>query len=230
MENKTINISCFDINGEYLDEEPQDQSKNFLNLESPSRIISQYITENFLQNLSKSETDDKFVTKFTFSQNIEKKILITINCDVINNFSVSHQGTFDSNGYIIFCNLSKKNTFELMEKMFNYISDNCSIFIKTYVIGVFSDKIDEDKKYEKMKEFFKNLDTEIDFDYYEMYLGDTNKFDEIKKNNENAQNMGDILKNIFEEICKNDGLPSINRKVDLKNGVNDRSKMGCKIF
>ena len=44
-----------------------------------------------------------------------------------------------------------------MEKMFNYISDNCSIFIKTYVIGVFSDKIDEDKKYEKMKEFFKKV-------------------------------------------------------------------------
>ena len=101
METKTINISCFDINGEYLNEAPQDQTKNFLNLESPSRIISQYITENFVQNLSKSETDDKFVTKFTFSQNIEKKILITINCDVINNFSVSHQGTFDSNGYLI---------------------------------------------------------------------------------------------------------------------------------
>ena len=230
MENKTINISCFDINGQYSEEAAKDQCNNFLNLESPSRIISQYITENFLQNLSKTETNDKFVTKFTFSQNIEKKIVIKINCDVINNFSVSHQDTFDSNGYIIFCNLSKKNTFELVEKMFNYINDNCSIFIKTYVIGVFDDKIDEDKKYEKMKEFLKNLDSEIDFDYYEMFLGDANKFDEIKKDNKNAQNMGDILKNIFEEMCKNDNLPSINRNIKIKNGVVDRSKMGCKIF
>ena len=114
--------------------------------------------------------------------------------------------------------------------MFNYINDNCSIFIKTYVIGVFDDKIDEDKKYEKMKEFLKNLDSEIDFDYYEMFLGDANKFDEIKKDNKNAQNMGDILKNIFEEMCKNDNLPSINRNIKIKNGVVDRSKMGCKIF
>ena len=131
---------------------------------------------------------------------------------------------------LFFAIYQKKKTFELVEKMFNYINDNCSIFIKTYVIGVFDDKIDEDKKYEKMKEFLKNLDSEIDFDYYEMFLGDANKFDEIKKDNKNAQNMGDILKNIFEEMCKNDNLPSINRNIKIKNGVVDRSKMGCKIF
>ena len=230
MSQESINISCFDINGEYKEEVVFDQSKNFLYNDSPIRIISQYITENFLQNLHKSESQDKFITKFTFSQKLEKKFLITINCDVISNFSVSHQGTFDSNGYIIFCYLENNSTLELLEKIINYINENCSIFIKTYIIGVFNEKIDEDKNYDKMKEFLKNLDFDIEFEYYEMFLGEKNKFEEIKKKYENAQNMTDVFKNIFFEMWKGK-IPKINKNnIRFDKGMEDRSRIGCKIF
>ena len=229
MESESINISCFDINGEYNEEHDADQSQNFLCLESPIRIISLYITENFLQNLKKTETQDKFITTFNFSQKFEEKFIINVNCDVINNFTVSHQSTFDSNGYIIFCNLEKENTLELLDKIINYINDNCSIFIKTYIIGVFKEKIDEDKTYDKMKEFFKSFDLDWDFEYYEMFLGEKNKFEEIKKMHENANNMNDVFKNVFLEMWKG-VIPQINRNVSFKQAMEARSKTGCKIF
>ena len=228
MSNEPINICCFDINGEYNEEVVFDQSKNFLYTESPIRIISQYITDNFLQNLKKSQSPDKFITKFSFSQQLEKNFLLTINCDVISNFSVSHQGTFDSNGYIIFCDLEKNSTLELLEKIINYINDNCSIFIKTYIVGVFKDHIDEDKNYDKMKEFLKNLDFDIEFEYYEMFLGEKNKLEIITKTYENAINMTDVFKNIFFEILRGKN-PTINRNnLSLMKDMGHNS--GCKIF
>ena len=227
MSNEPINICCFDINGEYNEEVVFDQSKNFLYTESPIRIISQYITDNFLQNLKKSQSPDKFITKFTFSQQLEKNFLITINCDVISNFSVSHQGTFDSNGYIIFCDLEKKSTLELLDKMINYINDNCSIFIKTYIVGVFKDHIDEDKKYDKMKEFLKNLDFDIEFEYYEMFLGDKNNLEAIKKTYENALNMTDVFKNIFYDIFRGNNPKITKNKYNYMKGMEHNS--GCKL-
>ena len=227
MSNEPINICCFDINGEYNEEVVFDQSKNFLYTESPIRIISQYITDNFLQNLKKSQSPDKFITKFTFSQQLEKNFLITINCDVISNFSVSHQSTFDSNGYIIFCDLEKNTTLELLEKMINYINDNCSIFIKTYIVGVFKDHIDEDKKYDKMKEFLKNLDFDIEFEYYEMFLGDKNNLETIKKTYENALNMTDVFKNIFFDIFRGNNPKITKNKYNYMKGMEHNS--GCKL-
>ena len=227
MSDEPINICCFDINGEYNEEVVFDQSKNFLYTESPIRIISQYITDNFLQNLKKSQSPDKFITKFTFSQQLEKNFLITINCDVISNFSVSHQGTFDSNGYIIFCDLEKNTTLELLEKMINYINDNCSIFIKTYIVGVFKDHIDEDKKYDKMKEFLKNLDFDIEFEYYEMFLGDKNNLETIKNTYENALNMTDVFKNIFFDIFRGNNPKITKNKYNYMKGMEHNS--GCKL-
>ena len=227
MSDEPINICCFDINGEYNEEVVFDQSKNFLYTESPIRIISQYITDNFLQNLKKSQSPDKFITKFTFSQQLEKNFLITINCDVISNFSVSHQGTFDSNGYIIFCDLEKNTTLELLDKMINYINDNCSIFIKTYIVGVFKDHIDEDKKYDKMKEFLKNLDFDIEFEYYEMFLGDKNNLETIKKTYENALNMTDVFKNIFFDIFRGNNPKITKNKYNYMKGMEHNS--GCKL-
>ena len=158
-----------------------------------------------------------------------RNILFNFECDVICNFSVSHQSTFDSNGYIIFCDLEKSETLNLLEKIINYISENCSIFIKTYIIGVFKDHIDENKTYNKMKEFLQNIDNEIEFDYYEMYLGEKDKFTEIKNIYKDAKNLDDVFKDIFlkiyKDIATNDG------KVIIEKGFGaDRSGLLCKIF
>ena len=224
---ETINICFFDINGEYNEEVVVDQKKNFFFLDSPIQIISEYITDNFVLNLSKTETKDKYITKFSFSENI-KNILFTLNCDVICNFSVSHQGTFDSNGYIIFCDLQKNTSLKLLEKIINYIAENCSIFIRTYIIGVFKDHIDEDKNYNKMKEFLQNLDFDIEFDYYEMYLGEKKNFFEIKNRYQYSRNLDDVFKEIFLKIYREIN-PANGRKVMEKDFGGDKSKL-CKIF
>ena len=174
----SITINFFDINGEYREDVKVQPEKNFLLLDCPMRIIDQYINNNFLQDLKK-ESEDDFIIQYKFTYQIKENIYITINCDIINNFSVSHQRTLDSNGYIVFCNLESKTTLELLEKIVDYIRDNCSIKIKSYIIGVFKDNIDEDKVYLKMNEFLGSFDFE--FEYYEMYVGDKDKFQMISK-------------------------------------------------
>ena len=229
MSNESLNITFFDINGEYNEEEATDKMKNFQYIESPNRIINQYIADNFPTNISKNQKEDDFITKISFSQKLENNFLVTINCDIINNFSVSHQDTFDSNGYIIFCNLENNSTSELLDKIINYIYDNCSIFIKTYVVGVFQDHIDEDKSYNKMEELLKNINSEMEFEYYEMFVGDKTKYDEIKKMHENALNMNEVFKNVFIQILKEKSpqLVKINKE---NNKIDDRSKVQCEIF
>ena len=225
LNKETINICFFDINGEY-NESIVDESKNFFYLDSPIRILSQYITDNFVRNLSKSQTKDKYITKFTFSENI-KNVFFTLNCDVICNFSVSHQDTFDSNGYIIFCDLEKNTTLKLLEKIINYIVDNCSIFIRTYIIGVFKDHIEKDKDYNKMKEFLNNLENDLEFEYYELFLGENKNFFEMKNKYQYCRTLDDVFKDIYLNIYKENGPNG--KKFIEKDFGGDKSKI-CNIF
>ena len=96
---KSITINFFDINGEYQENVPVKVEDMFLFLDCPMRIIDQYISENFLQDVKK-EAEDQFIIKYKFSYEIQKRLFISIECDIINNFSVSHSGTLYSNGYI----------------------------------------------------------------------------------------------------------------------------------
>ncbi len=222
----SITINFFDINGEYREDVKVQPEKNFLLLDCPMRIIDQYINNNFLQDLKK-ESEDDFIIQYKFTYQIKENISITINCDIINNFSVSHQRTLDSNGYIVFCNLESKTTLELLEKIVDYIRDNCSIKIKSYIIGVFKDNIDEDKVYLKMNEFLGSFDFE--FEYYEMYVGDKDKFQMISKEHENAETMDNIFKNVFKEIYEGGNKLHISIG-SVKNNVEDKSMMKCIIY
>ena len=232
MENETIIVSCFDINGTYSEEIVIDQTKNFMCLESPLRIISEYINENTVQNLSKTESEDKYITKYIFTQQFKGNFYITVNCDVINNFTVSHESTFDSNGYIIFCNLEKHSTLELLEKIINYVYENCSNFIRLYIIGVYKENIEENKNYDNMNEFLKDLncDMKLDIDYYEMFLGDDKKYEEISKTNKNSKNMKDVFLNIFAEICNSETLPKVKKNINMGKLFEYNSKVACKIL
>jgi hypothetical protein len=52
-DDQSITINFFDINGEYREDAIVDLKQNFLLLDSPIRIIEQYINDNFLQDLQK---------------------------------------------------------------------------------------------------------------------------------------------------------------------------------
>jgi hypothetical protein len=226
-DDQSITINFFDINGEYREDAIVDLKQNFLLLDSPIRIIEQYINDNFLQDLQK-KTEDQFVVQYKFSYEIDKNVFIPINCDVINNFSISHQGTLDSNGYIVFCNLENENTFVLLEKIVDYIRECCSINIKTYIIGVFKDNIDEEKSYIKMRDFLSGLDFE--FDYYEMYLGDKETFKIIKKEYENSEIMEDVFNSVFKEIYEEGKGPRFSKGTNVKDGIEAKSMAKCIIF
>jgi len=223
-EQESITINFFDINGEYKENVEVNTEKIFLLLDCPIRIIDQYINDNFIQDVKKY-TKDQFILQYQFGYQIKKDVNIKINCDIINNFSVSHSGTLESNGYIVFCNLENKDTLDLLEKIVDYIKENCSLNIKTYVIGVFEENIDEDKTYMKMQDFLSGLDFE--FEYYEMFLGKKDMFKIITKEHENALIMEEAFKNVFNEIYEGGKGPRFYKKdVNYKDGV-DKSMLGC---
>ena len=224
---QSIKINFFDINGEYREDVPINTEQNFLKIDSPMRIIDQYINENFLQNLKKT-TENQSITKYKFSYEISQNNFISIICEIINNFSVSHQSILDSNGYIVFCNLESNTTFQLLEKIIEYIKDNCSINAKTYIIGVFKENIDDDKGNYEMKNFLSNLNFE--YEYYEMYLGDKNNFELIKNEYDNAELMEEVFKIIFTEIYKGGKGPRFIKNTDGKVGGQDKSMGKCLLF
>lgn len=226
-EKESITINFFDINGEYEENVQVNTEKIFLLLDCPIRIIDQYINDNFIQDVKKY-TKDQFILQYQFGYEIKKKVNITINCDIINNFSVSHSGTLDSNGYIVFCNLESKNTLELLEKIVDYIKENCSLNIKTYVIGVFEENIDEDKTFYKMQTFLSGLDFE--FEYYEMFLGKKDMFKIISKEYDNALLMEETFKNVFNEIYEGGKGPRFYKKDSNNKEGADRSFIGCLLF
>ena len=222
----SITITIFDINGEYREDVDVDNKKNFVLLDSPMRILDQYINDNFLQDLKKI-TDEQFLIQYKFSYEIQKNVLISINCDIINNFSVSHQRTLESNGYVVFCNLESDKTLELLDKIIDYIRDNCSINIKTYIIGVFKENINEDKTCYKMQDIFSNLD--LDFDYHEMYIGDKENFKKISKTYPNAEIMEQVFENVFKGIYEQ-GKPQLSNKIKDKAPAKDKSVVKCIIL
>ena len=223
---RSITINFFDINGVYQEKVPVKAEEMFLFLDCPMRIIDQYISENFLQDVKK-EAEDQFIIKYKFSYEIQKNLVISIKCDIINNFSVSHSGTLDSNGYVVFCNLESQNTFELLQNILEYIKENCSINVKTYVIGVFKENIYDDKTYIKMQSFLSQLDFE--YEYYEMFLGNKEMFKIINKEHENAETMDEIFKIIFKEIYEGGKGPRLKKESNIKDGM-DGSMGKCIIF
>ena len=226
---KSIKIDFFDINGEHKEDTDVDIANNFLLFDSPMRILEKFINENFLKDLKK-DFQDKYITKYSFSYNISKNNKISINWKIINNFSISHSDVLESNGYFIFCNLENKKTLELLDKLIDYIIEYCGCQIKTYVIGVYKENIDESMEYKKMNNFLRSLDFE--FNYYEMFIGDNDKFEMIKSTHNDSETMENVFKSIFCGICGEEiSSPKIKKK-NRKDYDKDNESVSfkCEIF
>jgi hypothetical protein len=224
-EPSSLTINFFDINGGYEEDVQIDSEKNNLNLESPIRIIEQYLNEN--KQDSPKKKLDQFITQYTFNYEIKKNNEIQINCYIINNLSVSHECTAHSNAYIVFCNLEKESTCELLDNISVYIKNNGSIGVKTYVIGVFKENIDEDKTFPKIQQLLG--EHELDFEYHEMYLCDKDKVQMINKEYSSAESMQDVFSDIFESIYEGK-YPHLSHSFRIKEDNEDKSFTKCKIF
>ena len=202
-------IHFFDINGEHKENVDIDEKKLYSNIDSPLRILNEYAKKNNLQP-TKNNSEDKLVIEYKFKPNLGQQTK-EINCNIIYNFSVSHQSTLNSLGYVVFLNLENNSIFDLLEKIIDYIKDNCSLNVKTYMIGIFSKDIKSDRTEKKMKEFFDGED--FDYEYYQMFIGNENSILEKYKGSENIEG---IMKKILENIIKNEKRENAENENDNK--------------
>lgn len=229
MSNKKeqLNIIFFDINGVY-DEDSEPDKNNDKQLESPKRILTQYTKESHFDDLNVESDEQSFETIYTFTFEFKQNKTRIISCHIIDNFSLSHSSTNYANGYVIFFNLEVDSTTEL-KKLIEYIQDECSREIKIYVIGIFETIVCKNK--EKMDYFL--AECNVDYEYYEMYGGADNNYDEMKEKYKNSEKTNDVFKNLFNDIYQNDGktLPKIKKTRNSQKNANiDQSMNNCVSF
>ena len=109
-------IHFFDINGEYKENVEIDEKSLLTKVDSPLRLLNEYTTKNNLKH-SQNKSEDGTIIEYKLETSFGKEKSKQINCYLINNFSVSHQSTLNSLGYIVFCNLENELIFDMLEKI-----------------------------------------------------------------------------------------------------------------
>lgn len=179
MESK-ITIVCFDINSSSENDYLEVLGQNIYELECPLRILDELLEMDVYLETSKNRKNESEF-KYTFETKLyDEKVIFEI--IVIYDLSYIHNISLDADAYILFINLEKKNTKDQLEKIITYIIDNCSINIKTYIIGIFKDKILPNLNKELIEIFFEEKN--INYEYYQVKCKD-NICNNIKKDNKN---------------------------------------------
>lgn len=168
-----ITIVCFDINSGFEEDFDQSLGENILSLESPLRILDEFIeTHLFLESekIKKDSSEMKYSIGFNFSKNNHIKFDII----VLNDLSFIHDICLDASAYLVFINLEHQSTLNQLEKITKYILESCSMGIKTYIVGIYRDKITPTLNNESLEIFFE--EQKLNYEYYEI---------EYKKDNDN---------------------------------------------
>ena len=83
-----------------------------------------------------------------------------------------------------------------------------------------------------MNNFLKSLDFE--YNYYEMFIGDKDKFGMMKVKHNNSETLENIFKSIFDNICGEEIAPPKIKKEIMKDYDHDNNSGSfgskCKIF
>lgn len=137
MTSKII-IICFDINNDILKD---NKDNNILILENPIRILDEFQEMHLFFESEKTQKNSTEI-KYTFSVNILKNIQIIYEIVILRDINFIHDISLVSDANLIFINLEKESTIEQLDKIIHYINDSCCSFeIKTYVVGIYKDKI-----------------------------------------------------------------------------------------
>jgi len=214
-------IHFFDINGQHKENADIDLKKLYSNIDSPIRILNKFTNRDNNTNPPK-HSEDKLLVEYNFDINLANGTK-KINCYIIYNFSVSHQSTLNSLGYVVFFNLENDKIDDLLGKIIDYIKDNCSLNVKTYMIGIFSNELKPDKTEKKMREFFDLED--FDYEYYQMFMGDD---DSILEKYKGAGKVDTILKKVLMDIFGSDS--DIKKSSVDKTANENGSKVNCSIY
>ena len=201
-------IHFFDINGEYNQNMEAEGKNMLLKIDSPLKILELYAHSKNINIINKGE--DTFKTGICLGGDSCYDMMTGFTFEIIHNFSVSHQNTLSSLGYIVFCNLANEFIFELLRKLIDYIKENCSLNIKTYIIGIILNRIDENRTEVKMNEFFERED--FNYKYYQIFFDEKSTVETLDK--------------VFSEIIK-EGKSNQNKTTRI---IKDRTKQMNKLY
>ena len=216
--NSGINIVCFDINS-ILEENEVNQSQNSEELmESPNTILNNFFYSHKLSNMEIKQLSDSELN-YKFYLRLEEKTLFQIR--IINNISFIHDIILKADSYIIIINLEDVNTKEKIKNIIRYILDSCcSVDIKTYIIGIYKNRILEECQKEKLENLFS--EDNLNYDYFQAkYINNENEHFCLYEFIEN-QNYGNKI--FFKKGIEEYKLKEIIEKITIetyedKNGV-----------
>lgn len=199
-----ITIVCFDINSGYDEDLNQSLGENITALESPLRILDEFM-ENHLflesEKIKKNSSEIKYVFSFCLSNNYT----FSFDIIVLNDLSFIHDISSGADAYLVFINLEKKMTLEQLEKIIKYIIESCAIESKTYLVGIYQDKILPILNKEILESYFE--EEKLNYEYYQI------KYENYGKNEER------INHKCIQQINLN-----INNKKERNNSKSDEGK------
>ena len=259
MEKEIILVS-FDINGLISEDLSQSMeniySKNTKeSLENPSRIFEEFFSIHKMSDV-KNEGNNQSELLYEFSLYFEESSKFKL--IIINDLSYIHERSLDADGLIIFINLEDPKTGERLESLIRYIIDSmCMLSVKTYIIGLYKDKILPTYGKDEMNKIISEQN--LNYEYYQINYNcdDKNNSEHIclleyikTKNNNNKQNkielndeehnyklheiIENIILNIYGDKMSVEYLPDkkkfVKKKVYDKNQSDSQSNSSCIIF
>ena len=163
----TIKIVCFDINSGYDENINKSLGENILALENPLRILNEFLEIHLFIESEKIRKSSSEI-KYTFKFNLEKKEII-FEIIVLNDLSFIHDISLDADAYLVFMNLENENTIEQLEKIIKYILESCSLEIKSFLVGIYKDKILPSLNKEALEGLFE--EENLNYEYYQIKYG-----------------------------------------------------------
>lgn len=200
-----IKIVCFDINNDEDEGLEETLDKNMLSLESPLRILDEFLGHKLFLESSKIQLNSSEI-KYTFQTNFSENNII-FEIFVIYDLSYIHEINIDADACLLFINLEKSNTIVQLEKITEYILDTCSMNIKTYIIGMYNDIILPALNKESMECYLKE-DTFV-YEYFQIKCDNAQIIDKNEKleNNEKKRN---FLNNHYYSKKNNKNISNLN--------------------
>lgn len=197
-------IVCFDVNSEYDEERLTiSPNKNDLEIESPNRIIKEFLSAHTFQDL-KTEIKSPSETKYTFTVESAGKESLYYEIYTVTDLSFVHNVSMLADAYVVFINLGVEKTKEQLDKIIIYLKESCSIEVKTYLVGVFKDKILPNLQQNEIKSYLEKQNFRCD--YRQMCCGSIEEKNNLKDkiNNSEQGMMADnsiqsLLKDIFND-------------------------------
>ena len=168
----TICVVCFDINSGYEEDVNKPLSENLSILENPLRIINEFLDIHLFLESEKIQISSSEI-KYSFNFNFSEENEIFFEIIVLNDLSYIHDISLKADAYLVFTNLEKENTTEQLEKIIKYILESCSLDIKTYLVGMYKDKVLPNLNKEALENYFE--EEKLNCEYYQIKCEDNKK-------------------------------------------------------